>query len=145
MRFRSGDELVSMDVVSPGTDLLVVTDEGFGKRTDPDLFAKKGRGGLGVRAVRVNEQRGRVVGALLVAPDAEVLLISAQGVIIRTLVGSISQQGRDASGVRVMNLGAGDHVAAVARILSETDEVMSAEADEGATDLDPGQDPPPAR
>ncbi|MDA3038451.1 MAG: DNA gyrase subunit A [Actinomycetota bacterium] len=125
MKFRSGDELVSMDVVSPGTHLLVVTDEGFGKRTDPDLFSQKGRGGLGVRSVRVNEQRGRVVGALFVANEAEVLLISAQGVIIRMPVSAISQQGRDATGVRVMNLGKGDNVAAVARLLNEADDDVS--------------------
>ncbi len=133
MKFRAGDELVSMDVVSPGTHLLVVTDEGFGKRTDPELFSQKGRGGLGVRSVRVNEQRGRVVGALFVANEAEVLLISAQGVIIRTPVSAISQQGRDATGVRVMNLGKGDNVAAVARLLNEPeadDEAPAPEVDE---------------
>ncbi|MFT7600347.1 MAG: DNA gyrase subunit A [Acidimicrobiales bacterium] len=129
MKFRAGDELVSMDVVQPESELLVVTDEGFGKRTNPELFSRKGRAGLGVRTVKVNEKKGRVIGAFFVSPEAEVLLMSANGVVIRTPVSSISQQGRDATGVRVMNLGDNDHVAAVARLLA-------AEVDHRDADLD---------
>ncbi len=141
MKFRAGDELVSMDVFRPDADLLVVTDEGFGKRTDPDLFTRKGRGGLGVRAVRVNDQRGRVVGAFFVGSEAEVLLISAQGVVIRTRAESISQQGRDASGVRVMNLSSSDQVSAVARLLvthEDSDDVNGGEPGEMAPIEQPG-------
>ncbi len=118
MKFREGDELVSMDLLQPDTELLVVTDEGYGKRTDPDLFARKGRAGLGVRAVRVNEKKGKVVGAMFVTPHDEVFLVSTNGVVIRTRVADISQQGRDATGVTVMNLTEGDRVAAVARMLA---------------------------
>lgn len=117
MKFREGDELVSMDVVKPENELLVVTDEGYGKRIDPELFTRKGRAGLGVRCVKVNEKKGRVVGAMFVASEDHIFLISNGGVIIRTAVEDISQQGRDATGVRVMSLGSKDLVAAVARIL----------------------------
>ncbi|MEZ5376692.1 MAG: DNA gyrase subunit A [Acidimicrobiales bacterium] len=136
MKFRSGDELVSMDVMQPDTELLVITSEGFGKRTDPDLFTPKGRSGLGVRCVKVNERKGRVVGAMFVGPDDEILLISSHGVIIRTAVGTVSQQGRDATGVSVMNLGSGDAVSAVARVLvpeaTEVAELSDAVPDAGA-------------
>ncbi len=122
MKFRDGDELVSCDVFFGESELLVITSEGFGKRTDPELFTRKGRAGLGVRAVRVNEHRGSMVEAMFVAPTDEILLISSGGVVIRTAVADISQQGRDATGVRVMNLDDDDQVTAVARLFSVDDE-----------------------
>ncbi len=118
MKFRAGDELVSMDLFRPETELLVVTSEGYGKRTDPDLFTRKGRAGLGVRCVKVNEKKGQVVGAMFVTPLDEIFLISTDGVVIRTRVSAISQQGRDATGVTVMSLNANSQVAAVARMLA---------------------------
>ena len=121
MKFREGDRLVSMDVNNPEANLLVVTDEGFGKRVDPSLFTAKNRGGLGVRAVKVNDKKGVVSGAMFVTDSDQVLLISNNGVVIRTRVDEISQQGRDATGVRVMNLAGDDHVSAVARILDSPD------------------------
>ena len=148
MKFRGDDELVSMDVFRPETELLVITNEGFGKRTDPELFTRKGRAGLGVRCVKVNEKKGVVVGAMFVAPHDEILQISKNGVMIRIGVDSISQQGRDATGVSVMNLDSGDQVSAVARILGEdeqdddleAEDVMSdqagADLDSGGTDVD---------
>ncbi len=134
MKFRAGDELVSMDVMQPDTELLVVTSEGFGKRTDPKLFTAKGRAGLGVRCVKVNEKKGRVVGAMFVSPDNEILFISSNGVIIRTSVAAVSQQGRDATGVSVMNLGGGDSVSAVARVLvPEAAELVDGDLVDGET------------
>jgi DNA gyrase subunit A len=133
MRFRAGDELVSMDLFQPGDELLVITDEGYGKRTDPDLFTRKGRGGLGVRCVRVNEKKGKVVGAMFVAPQDEILLISTAGVVIRTRASDISQQGRDATGVSVMSLSNGSRIAAVARMLGSE---QSPAVDSEATDSD---------
>lgn len=129
MKFRAGDELVSMDLFQLDTELLVVTSEGYGKRTDPDLFTRKGRAGLGVRCVKVNEKKGQVVGAMFVTPLDEIFLISTDGVVIRTRVADISQQGRDATGVSVMNLAAKSSVAAVARMLGVADD-ETAEGDE---------------
>ncbi len=117
MKFRSGDRLVSMDVHRPEATLLVITNEGFGKRVDPDLFTPKNRAGLGVRAVKVNDKKGLVVGAMFVTDTDQVMLISTGGVVIRLRVGSVSQQGRDATGVTVMSLSSSDQVSAVARIL----------------------------
>jgi DNA gyrase subunit A len=116
MKFRKGDRLVSMDVNHPEANLLIVTDEGFGKRVDPELFSPKNRAGLGVRCVKVNEKKGVVAGAMFATENDQVLLISNNGVVIRTRVDEISQQGRDATGVRVMNLGPDDRVSAVARL-----------------------------
>jgi DNA gyrase subunit A len=132
MKFRAGDELVSCDVFTSDTELLVITSEGFGKRTDPELFTRKGRAGLGVRCVKVNDQRGKVVEAMFVAADDEILLISEAGVVIRTGVADISQQGRDATGVRVMNLDDDDQVSAVARLFSvdEDDDAIPASSNE---------------
>jgi DNA gyrase subunit A len=131
MRFRAGDELVSCDVFRPGAELLVVTSEGFGKRIDPDLFTAKGRGGLGVRCVRVSPTRGYVAGALFVGEGDEVLLISSGGVVIRTAVSAISRQGRDATGVSVMQLGPGFEVAAVAKILTSSGELVGGVTERG--------------
>jgi DNA gyrase subunit A len=147
MRFRAGDELVSCDVFRPGAELLVVTSEGFGKRIDPALFSPKGRGGLGMRCVRVTEDRGRVVGALFVGAGDEVLLISSGGVVIRTAVAAISRQGRDATGVSVMQLGPGFKVAAVAKILTGNGEPVGGLSEQAGTvsEVDGGRgDPPPA-
>jgi len=132
MKFREGDELVSMDLFQPETELLVVTSEGYGKRTDPDLFTRKGRAGLGVRCVKVNEKKGQVVGAMFVTPLDEIFLISTDGVVIRTRVADISQQGRDATGVSVMSLADKSSVAAVARMLGVADD----ESDDIETDVD---------
>ncbi len=141
MKFRAGDELVSMDVAKPETQLLVVTDEGFGKRTEPELFTPKGRAGLGVRAVKVNDKKGQVVGAMFVTQTDEIFLISTNGVVIRTAVSSISEQGRDATGVNVMSLSDGERVAAVARFLrvEGEDDELDGELDSELADTDAAQ------
>ena len=121
MRLRQGDEVVSCDVTREGADLLIVTDTGHGKRTKLDRFPRKGRGTMGVIGIRLARGRGKVVAALMVGLDDELLLISSAGVTIRTAVRDISSQGRDATGVRIMNLDEGQTVAAVAPVLSVDD------------------------
>ena len=118
MKLRPGDEVVACDVSRPGVDLLIVTDGGFGKRTKLDHFGPQGRGGQGVRGIRITERRGSVVAALMAALDDELLIVSSAGIIIRTSVREIAAQGRDATGVRVMNLEDGQTVAAVAPLTS---------------------------
>ena len=121
MRLRPNDEVVSCDVTREGADLLVVTDTGHGKRTKLDKFPRKGRGTMGVIGIRLARGRGKVVAALMVGIDDELLLISSAGVTIRTAVRDISAQGRDATGVRIMNLDDGQTVAAVAPVLNVDD------------------------
>ena len=131
MKFREGDELVACAREQADTRLLIVTSEGYGKQSDLDEYPQKGRGGLGVRGIKVNEKKGKVVAAFMVAEGEEIMLIGDGGTLIRTAVDDISVQGRSASGVRVMNVNDGHHVAAVARVLASED-------DEG-DDLDGGE------
>jgi DNA gyrase subunit A len=122
IRLRAGDAVVSCDVAEDDTDILIVTDAGYGKRTKLERFNRQTRGGQGVRGIRLTGTRGSVVAAFMVALDEEILLVSSGGVVIRTAAREIASQGRDATGVRVMNLDDGQSVAAVARVNAETDE-----------------------
>ena len=119
---RAGDLVVSCDVAADDTDILIVTDAGYGKRTKLDRFNRQARGGQGVRGIRLTSARGHVVGAFMIALDEEILLVSSGGVVIRTAAREIASQGRDATGVRVMNLDDGQDVAAVARVAAEPEE-----------------------
>ncbi|MCP5025258.1 MAG: DNA gyrase subunit A [Actinomycetia bacterium] len=118
MKFRGDDHVVGAGIMREDCQLLIVTDRGFGKRTPPDQFATKGRAGLGVRGIKVSDERGRVVNVFMVGDDDDVFLVAASGTIIRMPMADISSQGRDASGVTVMALSDTDRVAAVAPILS---------------------------
>ncbi len=122
IRLKGDDRAISLDVVRPDADLFVVTDTGFGKRVKTERFTRQGRGGQGVRAIKLTAARGFVVAAFMVHLDDEVLLASTGGVLIRTPVREVSSQGRDATGVRVMNLDEGHAVAAVAVVPSEGDD-----------------------
>jgi DNA gyrase subunit A len=118
MRLRDDDEVVSVDVHRDDVDILIVTDAGYGKRTKLERFPRKGRGTMGVKGIKLTARRGYVVDAFMVGLDDEVFLISSAGVTMRIPVRGISSQGRDATGVRVMNLDAGQTVASAAPILS---------------------------
>ena len=108
------DRAISLDVVRDDADLFLVTDTGFGKRVKTERFNRQGRGGQGVRAIKLTAARGFVVASFMVRLDDEVLLASSGGVLIRTTVREVSSQGRDATGVRVMNLDEGHSVATAA-------------------------------
>ena len=115
MRFNDGDELLGMYVVREGEDVLVATDGGYAKRTPADQYPLRNRGGLGVITARIVEDRGGLVGALMVRPDDEVFAITSAGGVIRTRAGEVKQSGRQTMGVRLMNLAPGDSVVALAR------------------------------
>jgi DNA gyrase subunit A len=95
--------------------VLVATDRGYAKRTPIDDYPLRGRGGLGVITARIVEDRGGLVGALMVRPDDEVFAITSVGGVIRTRAGEVKQSGRQTMGVRLMNLASGDSVVALAR------------------------------
>ncbi len=114
IKLRPEDRAISLDVVRDDADLLLVTDSGYGKRVKTERFNRQGRGGQGVRAIKLTAARGRVVAAFMVRLDDEILLASTGGVLIRTEVREISSQGRDATGVRVMNLDDGHQLASAA-------------------------------
>ena len=115
MRFREDDSLLAMDVVREGATVVTITDGGYAKRTNVDEWTPKGRGILGVRAMRLVEERGSLVGAMVCDPTDEIFAIASNGVVIRTPVDQIRPSGRDTMGVRLMNLAEGDTVVAVAR------------------------------
>jgi len=118
MRLRStNDGVVSCDLAPDEAVLLFVSSSGHGKRTPVSAFNRQGRGGQGVRGMRVTEARGQVVAAFTVDAGSEILVFSSAGNIVRMGVDEISEQGRDATGVRVARLDEGDTVVAVAPVL----------------------------
>ena len=129
MRFRGGDSLLSMEVVHPDTFVVTITDGGFAKRTPVSEWATKGRGILGVRAMRLTEVRGSLVGAMVCEASDQIFAIASNGVVIRTKVEEIRPSGRDTMGVTLMNLTGDDTVVAVARSTETDDDEMPLEAD----------------
>jgi DNA gyrase subunit A len=128
MRFNTDDRLLSLNVVIEGTYLLVATAGGYAKRTAIEEYPVQGRGGKGVLTVQFDKRRGSLVGALIVDDDTELYAITSGGGVIRTAARQVRKAGRQTKGVRLMNLGAGDTLVAVARNAEET-EADDAEAD----------------
>ena len=122
MRMKEGDEVVSCDVARDDVAILIVTENGFGKRTQLDKFNAQTRGGQGVRGIRLTGKKGEVVSAFMVGLDDEIIVVSSGGVTMRIPVRGISSQGRDATGVRVMNLDDGQIVASATPVLRDQDD-----------------------
>ena len=122
IKLRGDDKAIALDVVRDDADLFLVTDTGFGKRVKTERFTRQGRGGQGVRAIKLTAARGFVVASFMTRLDDEVMLASSGGVLIRTPVREVSSQGRDATGVRVMNLDEGHSVATAAVVPTEGDD-----------------------
>ncbi len=143
MRLRGGDTVAAADVLDgeDNRDLLVVTSTGSAKRTAAALFPRKGRGGLGVIAVKLPDAESHVVGARLVDAVDEVLLVSSSGVLIRTPVSDISSRGRVAGGVRAMALEDGEEVVAIAPVempdIPDADEVDGEPRENPSNEADP--------
>ena len=114
MRFRASDELLAMDTIMSGSYVVTVTDGGYAKRTPVEEWTPKGRGIYGVRAMKLVEERGSLVGALVADETDEVYAIASDGVVIRTRVSEIRATGRDTMGVSLMNLGEDNAIVAVA-------------------------------
>src|SRR6478609_3212132 len=131
--------LLTMDVARPGQDLLVVTENGYGKRTSVDEYRLTARGAKGVKTIAFTEAKGMLSGALVVREHQDLVFISQNGMVQRTAVRGINRYGRTSQGVRVMNLREGDVVSAVALVV-ESDTSTAATAAEleevaAATDL----------
>jgi DNA gyrase subunit A len=119
MKLKNGDDaVVSVDVARDDTAILIMTEAGYGKRTQLDKFNVQGRGGQGVKGMKLTGKKGEVVAAFMVGLDDEIVAVSNNGITIRMGVRDISSQGRDATGVRVMNMDDGDVVGSVAPILA---------------------------
>ncbi len=128
---EEGQRVIAMLVVDPACTVLGVTENGYGKRTKLDEFPTKGRGTKGVIAIQTSERNGEQVGAVLVRPEDEIMLISEAGTLVRTPVAEISLLGRNTQGVKLITLAEGERLAGVERIL-----VLEGGADEG----DEGED-----
>jgi DNA gyrase subunit A len=115
---NDADRVVSVDVARDDTAILIMTEAGYGKRTQLDKFNVQGRGGQGVRGMKLTGKKGEVVAAFMVGIDDEIVAVSTGGITIRMEVREISSQGRDATGVRVMNMDDGDTVGSVAPIIA---------------------------
>jgi DNA gyrase subunit A len=130
MRLRRTDEVIAMDIARDDSDLLVITENGFGKRTPLNEYVVKGRGGLGVRTVTLTDKKGYLVGVRVVRENHEIAIQSRDGTVIRMRVDGIGRYGRATQGVKVMNLREADKVSAVAlHVVSEsgaTDEEIEA-------------------
>lgn len=140
MRFKSDtDTLASMDVIpkdfDPEMKLLTITSNGYGKRTDIDEYSVQGRGGTGNITIKTTDRNGEVVGARLVGPNDEIMLITDHGQIIRTRVSEISVIGRNTQGVRIMNTDDNEHIVSFARI-KEADLDQDAENGEEEIEVD---------
>ena len=113
------DEVIGMQLDSQGKDLLIVSAKGMGKRTSMDEFTAHHRGGKGVKCYKLTEKTGDVVGVKAVNEDHEIMMITTEGIIMRTKVDSISRQGRSTSGVKVMDVAENVEVASIAKVRKE--------------------------
>ncbi len=123
---REGDEVVAMEVVRPGSTLLTVAENGYGKRTELDEYRVQSRGGVGIINIQTTERNGRVVGMASVHDEDEFMLITQQGKILRTVARDIRTIGRATQGVRLIEIDADDRVVSLAR-LAEKDEENGSE------------------
>ncbi|MEU0545807.1 DNA gyrase subunit A [Nocardia sp. NPDC005978] len=134
MRFNADDELLSLNVVRDGDGiyLLVATAGGYSKRTAIDEYTAQGRGGKGVLTIQYDPKRGSLVGALIVNDDDELYAITSGGGVIRTAANQVRKAGRQTKGVRLMNLGEGDTLLAIARNADEPDQVADDDTGDSA-------------
>ena len=118
MKLRATDEVVSCDVAKDDSAILIITESGYGKRTQVSNFARKGRGGMGMIGIKLTGKRGHVVAAFMAGIDDDIVVVASGGTTIRTPVKEISSQGRAATGVRIMSMDEGQVVASAALVLA---------------------------
>ena len=117
MRLRAGDEVIAVNIAHDDADVLVVTENGYGKRTPVRDYPVKGRGGLGVKTVQLTEAKGQLAGSRVVRDGYQVMLISDGGTVIKMSVDDIKRSGRSTQGVIVMRLREGEHVSTLAPVV----------------------------
>ena len=135
MRIADGQHVISMIKVEQGGSILTATENGYGKRTNVDDYPLKGRGGQGVISIVTNERNGRIVGAVQVQDDNEIMLITNNGTLVRISVAEISEMGRNTQGVRLIRLTNEEKLVEVEKI-----EVLSAVDSDAGIDADGGDD-----
>ncbi len=136
IRMPEEDSLIGLIVVGEGT-ILSATKNGYGKRTNPEDYPTKGRGGMGVIDIKTTERNGPVIGAVQVGEDDEIMLITDAGTLVRTAVEGVTTVGRNTQGVRLIRLSAGESLVELtpideADVASAEDEALAEEGEEGA-------------
>lgn len=129
MKFRDGDSLLAMEVVREDSEVFVITDGGFAKRTNADQYRPQNRGGLGIRVAKLAENRGDLVGALITKPGDEVVVIMEGGKVVRSFVDEVNLTGRNTQGVRFVRPDEGDHVIAMAPVFESENSDSADSAD----------------
>lgn len=127
MNLDDGDEVVGMQLNTQGDALLIVSENGLGKRTDMNEFTSQRRGGKGVKCYKINDRSGNVIGVKAVDDTREIMLITTEGIIIRLEVSQISKLGRITSGVKLINLDEGIKVATVSKVRVNPDKANGEE------------------
>ena len=122
MLMRGDDRVIAAEIARDDSDLLVVTENGYGKRTRVSEYPKKGRGGMGVKTVQLTEARGHLAGARVVRDGYQVMLISTGGTVIKMPVEEIKRLGRSTQGVIVMRLRDGELVSSIAPVVDSGDD-----------------------
>lgn len=118
MALKTGERVLGMEIAAPDSELFVVTERGYGKRTPIGEYPVQKRGGMGVKTIQVTAKKGPLAGMKVVQPAHELMLISEEGVIIRVRAQDVSRLGRSTQGVKVMNVSDGDRVRGIARVSS---------------------------
>ena len=144
MRLDDGEEMVGMISVPPemkdDLDVLAVAEHGYGKRTPLGDYRVQGRGGKGLITLNRTDRTGDLVAIKGVLGDEDLMIITVNGIMIRTSVGEISQMGRNTQGVRVINLKDGDAIADVTRVVIDEDEEVEAAASDTESDTESDAD-----
>lgn len=142
MKFRDGDELLSANVVTDDSYVFIVTAGGYAKRTQVDQYRVQGRGGLGIKVAKLAEDRGDLVGGLIVGEDDEVMVVMQSGKVVRTSVSEVPAKGRDTMGVIFAKPGKNDEILEVARNferniddVGDTEENVDNSAENGADEV----------
>lgn len=144
MKFREGDELISANVVTEGSFVFVVTEGGYAKRTSVDEYRVQGRNGFGIKVAKLVEDRGALVGGLIVDEEDEVLVVMASGKVVRSNVNEVPAKGRDTMGVIFAKPGKGDSIIGVARNqdrqLDDSDDETTENTEASESSEAPGMD-----
>ena len=148
MRFREDDELLTMDTVTPGTFVFVVTEAGFAKRTPVEEYRLQGRGGMGIKVAKITDQRGDLVGGLIVSEGEEVLVVMERGKVVRSNIDEVPAKGRNTMGVVFAKPGKKDRIIAVTRgpeeaVEAEAEEAPLSDAEAEAVEADLSDPTPP--
>jgi DNA gyrase subunit A len=131
-----GEQVIGMICMEPGDgkDVLVLSEKGYGKRTDLDEYRITNRGGKGVKTINVTEKTGRLISIQSVSDDDDLMIINKSGITIRTAVAGIRLAGRATQGVRIINLREGDQIASVVAVPGTEDDAPDGGSDDGPVD-----------